>query len=199
MTAVEPTAPRRDPCDERHNARSRTHRSEAGFTLVELLIVLGIVLILLAIALPTIARIREQSASVKCLNNLRQINTGFLLWSAAHDRKYPDPAALGLPWEQVLSRETGTHVFVCPGDSELAPVVGSSYDWRDTGHPGSTLAGKHVASVTRSTTIIVFDSLPGWHRKAQVNVARQDASAQTIPHSELVSDLVDSVSLSGAR
>jgi len=71
---------------------SQSHRPEKGFTLVELLVVIGIIALLISILLPSLNSARRSANAVKCLSNMKQIHGGFMMY--ANDFKQTFPVAV---------------------------------------------------------------------------------------------------------
>jgi prepilin-type N-terminal cleavage/methylation domain-containing protein/prepilin-type processing-associated H-X9-DG protein len=126
-------------------------RQRRGFTLVELLVVIGIIALLISILMPSLTRARQSANMVSCQSNFKQVftslsfyaneNKGFLPWASLPDLSDPaknyDPkdtsgTNAGVFYE--LSRLLGTEVknpytdplnkvFVCTEAELNMPVV----------------------------------------------------------------------------
>jgi prepilin-type N-terminal cleavage/methylation domain-containing protein len=75
--------------------RSPRHYWQTAFTLIELLVVIAIIAILASLLLPSLARAKEKSKRIACLNNLRQIGLSLLFYTEGSDNKMPSAITYG--------------------------------------------------------------------------------------------------------
>jgi prepilin-type processing-associated H-X9-DG protein len=131
----------------------------AALTLVELLVVMGIVAILIALILSVVARVRASAMRSACANNLRQIGHGLALYDQAYGRLPGSEAHKTLSdlpsFLDALTRlrACGAETFVCP----VSGVEPSSYDLNlnYAGRPMSTGRGDIVLASERSVASCV--------------------------------------------
>jgi prepilin-type processing-associated H-X9-DG protein/prepilin-type N-terminal cleavage/methylation domain-containing protein len=76
------------------NESDKMSKSEkyTGFTLVEVLVCLGVIALLSAIVIPVTAKVREKSRQATCSSNLHQWGIAFQVYVADYDGYYPRPA-----------------------------------------------------------------------------------------------------------
>ena len=119
-----------------------------AFTLLELLVVIGIIVILAALLLPVLGRAKTKARNIACVNQLKQLGVAARLY--AEDNGGQLPAAELLPSNPTdpqhplprissilgpyVSKAAGTNVsapvFKCPVDNDwFFEVEGSSYQW----------------------------------------------------------------------
>jgi prepilin-type N-terminal cleavage/methylation domain-containing protein len=165
-----------------------------AFTLLELLVVIGIAGILFTICAVALAKARQGRSQAVCATNLHNIGIAFASYCADYQDFFPAPTPT-LQWEDLLREYIHRSTFRCPADQELFDSLGSSYDWRDTGNPATTLAGVPRMRVLRGELSLAYDVLPGWHDRDQIQVLHVNSSVDLISQDEFFADLQRAVQL----
>ena len=107
-----------------HSPRPPRRRA---FTLVELLVVIGIIAVLVALLFPVFSKAREQANRTKCLSNLRTIGqAAFVYANNNHDRlpngndpnSWDDPVAANWVMKNFADEVSDARVFHCPSDKD---------------------------------------------------------------------------------
>src|SRR4051812_34337833 len=110
--------------------RSSPARRRNAFSLMELLVAVGIIAVLLAILLATLARARRTARSAACLANLQQWGSSFQMYlNGNRGRCFGDRQTLTDPaWYEVLQPYNGDihQTLLCPDAIEPGNVIGSA-------------------------------------------------------------------------
>jgi len=164
-----------------------------------------LIMVLIGAVLTAMRKVKSAADNAHCIGNIRQITTALRMFATDNGNRFPDPGGLGVPWETQIrkyitntpdapapsTQQSTMAVFLCPGDAELGPVTGSSYDWRDTGDPTTTLAGRPLSAAS-SSLVLAMEALPGWHQAKKINVGHVDGSCETMDDQAAIANLMTS-------
>lgn len=142
-------------------APSRFRTDRRAFTLVELLVVIGIIAILISVLLPTLAGARRSANSVKCLASLKEIGNAFSMYSLENKGYYPAVRDTQLPapvterrWTDLIAKYISKSGKDFKDQSDIGKIRVNSVLW---GCPEWTRSYDYVPSTNNYASVNVYN------------------------------------------
>ncbi len=140
------------------NRKSRT-KSHLGFTLIELLVVIAIIAILASMLLPALRQAKEKAKSVQCVNQLRQSNLAYQMYSSDYDGYaavwiYIPDQVRGVQSLQYTGYIDAPDVTICPSFEPHRYVDGLAL-WQTRGRYGTFNAHSSAFPAAKLDTMVI--------------------------------------------
>lgn len=162
-------------------------REKTAMTLVELLVVIGILAVLATLIFPSTRRSRHAAETAACLANLHQIGIALQVYAADHGGRLPtfynrDSVTNTLPAldTALLPRQSASGVFKCPSDRiRLFENTGTSYFWNFTVNGQDVDRLFSIVGGSDPTLVPVVSDKEGFHPdlRDRVNILYADGRA----------------------
>jgi prepilin-type processing-associated H-X9-DG protein/prepilin-type N-terminal cleavage/methylation domain-containing protein len=160
---------------------ARRPRRPAAFTLVELLVVIGIIALLISILLPAMGKAKEQGNTIKCMSNMRQIglaagaytnnHKGYLVPADIQDQKFP----VSLSYQDVA--ESWATILVADKYVTYPQDIAST-----TVPPGTDTVFRCPSGLLELSAVTAFSTtLPASRQDAQGAMSQVATSTRLVP------------------
>ena len=176
------------PIIDQATAAAAPAKSYGRFTLVELLVVIGIIGLLAALSFPLLSKVKAKSKMAKCAGNLHQIGVRLHAYADDNDGYLPVCARIGVSPADPLAMQNvmpmnSSEIYECPADDvrkfsgmTFYEKHGSSYEW-NAWFNGRKLDRHPVLDSLLGTLPAVWDSAD-FHGKLGHNFLYEDGQVK---------------------